>query len=67
MEAPRRELSLTFSYNAALLSIINSYRLVLLQRFLKYAILGDDIVIGDRRVAELYEEAVEELQMTISK
>jgi len=33
--------------------------------FIKYAILGDDIVIGDRRVAELYEEAMEELQMTI--
>ena len=60
-----------FSYNAALLSIRNSCssRLVLLQkqRFLKYSILGDDIVIGDRHVAELYEEAMEELQMTISK
>ncbi|KAK7348506.1 hypothetical protein VNO80_23064 [Phaseolus coccineus] len=33
--------------------------------FMKYAILGDDIVIVDRRVAELYEEVMEELQMTI--
>lgn len=29
------------------------------QRFLKYAILGDDIVIEDRHVAELYQEAME--------
>jgi len=33
------------------------------QRFLKYAIQCDDIVREDRHVAELYQEAMEELKM----
>lgn len=35
-------------------------------RLTKYALLGDDIVIGDPRVAELYRETIESLGVKIS-
>lgn len=35
--------------------------------FNKYALLGDDIVIGDRQVAKLYQEVMDQLGVSISK
>ncbi|PKA62720.1 putative mitochondrial protein [Apostasia shenzhenica] len=37
------------------------------RRFDRYALLGDDIVITDKRVAENYEAVLKELQVSISK
>lgn len=35
--------------------------------FDRYAILGDDIVIGDSKVASLYRNVLETIQVTISE
>lgn len=37
------------------------------QRFLKYGILGDDVMIADRKVGELYAQTVEAIGVAISK